>query len=215
MTGSEAERVRGTFRAAVEGFLRLVQAVPPGRWDDHGLGEWTMRDLVGHASRALATVEAYLGKEASGDRLEGPAAYFLAVAAGGPGTETRAARDRAIAERGREAGAALGDDPAAAVGELAGRVVQLVWSASDEAPCATPAGPMTLLGYLPTRTFELAIHGLDLARALGVAPPEPLAPAVSAAVSLAGELAASDRRASEVLEALGGRRALPEGFTVV
>jgi len=33
-------------------------------------------------------------------------------------------------------------------------------------PVATPVGGMTLRVYLPTRAFELTVHGLDLVRAL-------------------------------------------------
>ncbi|MGH3437614.1 MAG: hypothetical protein ACRDRN_14215 [Sciscionella sp.] len=49
--------------------------VPPhgfagrGRRDAIGLGEWTVDDLVGHTSRALLTVEAYL--DTPGDEVEG------------------------------------------------------------------------------------------------------------------------------------------------
>ena len=36
-------------------------------WAQLGLGEWTVRDLVGHTSRALTTVEAYLDLAAEED----------------------------------------------------------------------------------------------------------------------------------------------------
>lgn len=45
------------------------------------------------------------------------------------------------------------------------RVLSLVDGWSDDAPVAMAAGAMALVDYLPTRTFELAVHSLDLARA--------------------------------------------------
>ena len=35
-----------------------------GRWDEPGLGEWSVRDLVGHTSRSFLTVESYLATPA-------------------------------------------------------------------------------------------------------------------------------------------------------
>ncbi|MGA9775809.1 MAG: maleylpyruvate isomerase N-terminal domain-containing protein [Candidatus Dormiibacterota bacterium] len=215
MPASAQDSVRGSFKAATGCFLELAAAVPDASWDAPGIGVWTIRDLVGHASRALGTLEAYLDKAGEGAPLEGPAAYFLAVGADPPGSEGRAARDLAIAGRGREAGIALGARPGVAVGELARRVLALVDASPDRARVATPAGPMTLITYLPTRTFELTIHSLDLARATHQAPPATLAPAIAASVVLAGQVAAVHPLAARVLEALCGRSALPEGFTVV
>jgi hypothetical protein len=74
---------------------------------------------------------------------------------------------------------------------------------------------MTLIGYLPTRTFELAVHSLDLAGALHLAVPQVLGPAVSASLVLAAEIAAASPEAPQVLLALCGRRRLPEAFSVV
>ena len=56
------------------------------RWEEPGLGEWDVSSLVGHTSRALLTVEAYLeqpaelarvrrddrGRPALGERVEPP-----------------------------------------------------------------------------------------------------------------------------------------------
>ncbi len=80
---------------------------------------------------------------------------------------------------------------------------------------ASPAGQMTLAGYLPTRTFELAVHTLDLSAALGAPVPEVLQPAIAMSVMLAAEIAAGLPSAPDVLLALCGRRRLPEAFNVV
>jgi hypothetical protein len=118
-------------------------------------------------------------------------------------------------ERGRRAGEELGDHPAGAVAELAGRVVALGDACSDDDPVATPAGKMTFAGYLPTRTFELAVHSLDLARALGVPPPGVLGPATAAAGKLAGALAAQHPNAAKLLPLLTGRRSGVEDVSVL
>ena len=78
----------------------------------------------------------------------------------------------------------------------------------------TIAGGMRLEDYLPTRTFELAVHTSDLARALD----EPLdVPSTSAAqaLRLVTELAAGDGRAGPLLLAATGRTGLPPGWSVL
>jgi hypothetical protein len=74
---------------------------------------------------------------------------------------------------------------------------------------------MPLVDYLPTRTFELTVHSLDLARALGVDPPEVLTPAVTACCELAGGLAGRRPHAADLLLLLTGREHLPPGLTIL
>ena len=85
---------------------------------------------------------------------------------------------------------ALGEDPPAAIGELATRVLAVVAATPDEAPVRTYAGVAQLGTYLPTRTFELTVHTLDLATALGQDPPailqEPIAACLALAAAVAG-----------------------------
>lgn len=206
---------RRGFRRAAEGFAELVAALPADAWDRPGLGVWSVRELVAHTCRALATVEEYVGRTADGPPVGGPVAYYLALGGQPLGSPERAAREEAIAERGRQSVAMLGDDPAAAATALVRRVLALVDGWADDAPMATRAGPMTLVGYLPTRTFELAVHSLDVARATGVAVPAGMRPAVAASLRLAVGVAVAGDRAEEVLLALCGRGPLPDGFTLV
>ena len=63
---------------------------------------------------------------------------------------------------------------------------------------------MRLADYLPTRTFELVVHTLDLAGALNRASRVP-EPALSVALGLLTEAAARTGRAEELLMALAGR----------
>jgi hypothetical protein len=78
----------------------------------------------------------------------------------------------------------------------------------------TIAGGMRLADYLPTRTFELAVHTTDLAAALGV-PADIPATAADTALRIVAHLAVGDGVAGTVLLALTGRGGLPAGFTVL
>ena len=181
-------------------------ALVGGRWAEPGLGEWDVRALVGHTSRSLLTVEAYLARPADAVELGSAVAYFRATSAMAAGA--------AVAERGREAGVALGADPAASVADIADRVLALVRSADGGEQVTTIAGGMRLADYLPTRTFELTVHTADLATALGV-PADVPATAAAQALRLVAGLAVSDGLAGPLLLALTGRSGLPAGFSVL
>lgn len=210
---------RAAFVDAAEGLVELAGRLRPGDWERPGLGVWDVRALVGHASRSLTTIEEYLGQPAVEPWLADAVEYFLATRAFLAGDtagdeEERARRDLAIAERGRQAGRALGEDPVTVLGELADRVTALVAETPDEALVATRLGTLRLNEYLPTRTFELAVHSLDLARALELAVPESLGPAIATSLELAARIAARTPQAPEFLLVLTGRRA-GDGLSVV
>ena len=202
----DSARVRDAFAEAAAYFVATVARVPADGWDRPGLGEWSVRALVGHTSRALLTVETYLDAGAERVDVPGPVEYFLVGLA--------TADHGAIAERGRQAGAALGDDPPGAVRALTERVVARVQRAADTDLVGTSAGGMTLMAYLPTRVFELAIHTLDLAAALGVAGSLPDATA-AVTLDLVAALARRRGRDTDLLLAATGRGALPMGYTVL
>jgi uncharacterized protein (TIGR03083 family) len=196
---------RRAFADAAGWFVRTTTLVGD-RWAEPGLGEWDVRALVGHTSRSLLTVEAYLARPADTAEVPSAADYFRA---------TRAmASDPAVAARGRDAGTALGDDPAAAVAEIAARVVPLVDGRDGGTLVTTIAGGMRLEDYLPTRTFELAVHTSDLARALD-APLDVPATAAAQALQLVTELAVSEGGAGPLLLAATGRSGLPAGWSVL
>ncbi|MBO0706336.1 MAG: maleylpyruvate isomerase N-terminal domain-containing protein, partial [Candidatus Dormibacteraeota bacterium] len=125
---------RHAFRSASSGFAQLVSRIPPEAWPRPALGVWDVRSLVGHAGRALTTIEDYLGRASSQPSLEGPVEYYLRALPDDADPEARTGRDAAIAERGREAGAALGAEPAATVAALADRIQALVARTPDDAP---------------------------------------------------------------------------------
>lgn len=202
--------INDTFELAAAAFVDAVAGIGDDDWDKPGLGEWDVRSLVGHATRALLTVETYLAAGTGSPELTDPVDYYLALL-GDPSDPSdanrRAALDEAVAERGRQAGAELGSDPAGSVAETARRVVVLVRNTEPDAPLATSAGTMTLQAYLPTRIFELAVHTLDLHRAIHTDPAPQLDPAVTLAWELLGRIAARRRRQGQLILAITGRNA--------
>ena len=139
-------------------------AVPEGRWDDPGLGEWDLRSLIGHTSRSLITVETYLGQPADVDEVPTAAAYDVAIAD---------IDSVAVADRGRQAGQALGANPAVVRRSASRTRVLAKVDTAGNPLIQTAAGGMHLESYLLTRTFELVVHSLDIAAAVpDVEPPE-------------------------------------------
>lgn len=196
---------RRAFGSAAEWFLTTA-ALVGDRWDLPGLGEWDVRALVGHTSRAMLTVEAYLARRAARVELPSAVAYYQTTSALAAAPE--------VAQRGRDAGVALGSDPSAAVAEIAARVLPIVAACDGAELVTTIAGGMRLSDYLPTRTFELTVHTADLAVALGL-PAEPPAVAARAALTLVAELAINAGLAGQLLLAATGRGGLPTGYTVL
>lgn len=200
------------FRLASKAFVDLVGQVPAGGWEMAALGVWSVRDLVGHTSRALLSLEELLAApEPAAAVLSSPAAYFALAAPSSPGA---ADLHQAIAERGRAAGAALGDSPSTALAVVRARALMALAGVDRGRLVTTMLGSMRLSDYLPTRTFELVVHTLDLARALETEvdmPPGPL----SSAAHLATELAILSGSGAAVLAALAGRLPLPAGLSVL
>ncbi|HVQ76681.1 MAG TPA: maleylpyruvate isomerase N-terminal domain-containing protein [Candidatus Binatia bacterium] len=204
--------IREAYEGAAATFVDTVGTINGHQWQGPGLGVWTVRDLVGHASRAFLTVEGYLSRPAPAVELRRPVDYYLQVKA-----QTRAGLNdpAAIAARGREAGEALGAEPAGAVRDVATRVLATVRATADDVIMGTPVGGMRLIDYLPSRVFELGIHTLDLARALGMSVTLPDATA-ALSLRLMAELAAEQPgKAAPLLLAATGRGALPDGYSVL
>ncbi|WP_244931952.1 maleylpyruvate isomerase N-terminal domain-containing protein [Nocardioides sp. W7] len=189
---------RDTFLEAAEAFADLVARlrVDLGGPGSPGLGDWDLRALVGHTSRSLVTVSTYLGRAADAVEVPSAAAYFLAVRELAAGPE--------VTERGRQAGEVLGADPAAVVRRLLETVADDLVAASEDQLLTTVAGGMRLRDYLPTRTFELVVHGSDIATATGLdwTPP---ADALAETVGLAGEIALASGAGLDLLRQLTGR----------
>ncbi|GAY14358.1 maleylpyruvate isomerase N-terminal domain-containing protein [Mycobacterium sp. shizuoka-1] len=193
------------FGRAGDHAVSLVEHVPTDRWDDPALGTWTVRMLVGHISRSFVTVIEYLGRPAERIEVRSAAAYYLAV--------MDMVDPAQIRSRAENAALSLGSRPFTTILDLRDRAVALL-STADDIVIHTIAGGMRLSDYLPTRIFELAVHSLDLASAIGrpdTIPPDVAHSATELAVAIAGERGDTQ----SLLAALTGRGPLPEGYSVV
>jgi uncharacterized protein (TIGR03083 family) len=198
-----------TFASAAHSFATLVHDIPADRWDGPGLGEWDLRALVGHASRSLITVSTYLAQAADREDVTSPHDYYVQIR---EYASKLGAAD--IIERGRQAGRDLGDDPSATVGGLMQRVLGELATAGNPLIAVIGGLGIRLHNYLPTRTFELAVHGLDIARAVGIWYPLP-ADVLEEATGLAARIAVAEGHGGIVLLALTGRTELPAPFSIV
>jgi uncharacterized protein (TIGR03083 family) len=203
-----ASVLREEYAASGDALVALAATVPADAWDSPGLGEWTVRDLVGHAGRSFVTVSSYLE---SGAGKSPELAHALDY---GRVFRMAHADPAAITERGRQAGRDLGDDPVAGLRERHEAAVTAVAAHPDDAPVDSPAGVMRLADYLPSRVFELVVHTDDLARALGTsAPGSPASRTIAA--TFASALAAEGRDDAVLLRGLTGRGGLPEDYTAL
>ena len=193
-------------------YADLVHTLRPQDWGRPGLGQWDVRALVGHTTRALTTVVDYLAapQPPADDVITAPEYLARFV-----GSADKDAADRDVAERGRVAGADLGADPARRVTELLDAVAQALAGAPAGRLVATRFGTLALGEYLRTRTFEVVVHGLDIARAVGAPLDAVPAEGVAAALELAAETAVRSERGATVLLALTGRAPLPAGFSLL
>jgi Mycothiol maleylpyruvate isomerase N-terminal domain len=197
------------FESAARSFAGLVHRIPADGWDGPGLGEWDMRSLVGHASRSLITVSTYLATSAEHEDVATPQDYYAGIADYMSSTNAKA-----ITERGRQAGRDLGDDPAQTIDDLVERALADLATAADPLVAVIGGLGIRLHTYLPTRTFELAVHSLDIARAAALSFDLPDI-VLDEATVLAARIAVTTGRGSEVLMSLTGRCVLPPGFSVV
>jgi len=198
-----------TQRAFHEAAHWFADTVPAEKdtWGLPALGVWTVRDLVGHTSRALLTVESYLAEQAQAVQVASAVDYLERA--------RRSLSDpQAVARRGRDAGVALGDDLVSSVRSLVERATTLVAGTEADDVATTPVGAMQLAEYLPTRTFELTVHTCDLAVALGQ-PPRPPDPAAAQCLELVADLARRSGQAATLLLASTGRQGLPSGFSLL
>jgi uncharacterized protein (TIGR03083 family) len=197
------------FASAAEAFAELVRTIPASAWDGPGLGDWDLRSLVGHAARSLVTVSTYLQRPADHEDVVSAADYYAQMRAYG---STLGAE--AVTERGRQAGRDLGRHPSAAIDALVTRVSGELADVDDPLIEVIGGLGIRLSNYLPTRVFELAVHGLDVARATGADFTLP-ADVIEEATVLAARISVLSGEGAPVLLALTGRSGLPPSFSVV
>lgn len=204
---------RDAFETAAQWFATTVaalEAADPHGWDRPALGEWSRSDLVGHTARALTTVEQYL-HEGTTTSTATTIDYYRVV-------RSSRADPAAVAERGRRAGRELAPDRPESVAVIVERVVAEVRGAGGDRRIVAPMGEWALAAYLPTRSFELTVHTIDLrvAAGLDVRPPAAAsAEALRVLGLLVGDADPSSGDAAVLLRALTGRAALPSGWSAL
>ncbi len=199
--------IRAGYKGISDLFIDTVARVDDAQWQQVGLGEWTVRELVGHNCRAtFSLIEGSMDRPAEHLDIERPADFWK--------NARTSAENATIAEDGRQAAAALGDRPLDAVREIAERVRARIDNAPDDMLITTRAGGMRLIDYLATRVFECTIHTLDLAVAIRADVDLPT-PAATVALQLLGDRAQLRGHVIPLLLAATGRRPLPEGLSVL
>jgi uncharacterized protein (TIGR03083 family) len=198
---------RNDYSQAASFLVETVQRIPDQAWQKSALGTWNVRDLAGHATRALLTVEAYSETPAEAQTVSDPTDYFMRALG-------MLANHAATDDRARETGLSLGDQPKAAVGEIANRIIKRLEGIADDFLLSPPTGGTRLADYLPTRTLELMVHTLDIAKAVGLEVQAPKGPLSSTLILLA-DLALRQGEGQHIALALTGRRPLPDGFSVM
>jgi uncharacterized protein (TIGR03083 family) len=204
--------VRDDYLAAARAVVEQIGRLPEEGWDTPVLGDWSRRMLVGHLASMMTSVIEACAHPAASLGVDRTAGYY--AFRHGLDPEVYEAALAAVAEVHAADAAALGDDPIDTVHRRLAEALTALGDVPDDALVSTPVGGMRLGDWLPTRTFELAVHGLDLEAATGVEidlPPEVLAAATALVATTAAEI--GDGRA--VLRALTGRGALPTGYSAL
>ncbi|MEC9013963.1 MAG: maleylpyruvate isomerase N-terminal domain-containing protein [Chloroflexota bacterium] len=204
MSGQE---IRETYLEAGDYFVSVVDSIEIDLFDAPALGEWCVRDLVGHTYRSFTTVLSYSAVPSNKVDFERPVDYFLRLLSSD-------VNHGHIAERGRAAGLEIIEDPKMMVRGFAVYVKNKLEELSDDHIMGTLTGGMRLIDYLPTRTFELIIHTMDLTKALGVESSPPRS-GMETTLQMIGQLALNRGYAQDLILSSTGRDGLARGFTVL
>ncbi|MEO7397478.1 MAG: maleylpyruvate isomerase N-terminal domain-containing protein [Ilumatobacteraceae bacterium] len=202
-----ASALRSVFALLGAQYIELSRTLTNEDLARPGLTGWTVQELLGHALRAFSTLESYLDAAPSTDvTMDGAGDYYRTVLA-----DPTIHAD--VAERGRQAGAALGTsaaEVASIVETTVSTALARVDAADDHDDVNTFAGRIGLPAYLATRIVEAGVHLLDLQRAVG-APVNLDAATIEMVLVTLAEVG----DATAIVLALTGRGALPTGFNVL
>ena len=198
---------RTAYREAVVCFLETAAKVQSEQWNAPGLGVWTVRDLVGHASRSITRVEEFGTQRAPSVDIASAVHHYRR-------SLRQPSDDERVAERGRIAGRELGDDPLATMNADWARSEQVLDATDEDTIIAYDNGGIRFGDYLETRVFELTVHTLDLANAIGVEV-EPSREAMGLTLQLLAALALESGRGPALALSGTGRGPLPDGYTVL
>ena len=200
------DKIREAYLESAEFFAKLVDGVDIDAWENHALGQWTVRDLAGHTYRSISTVVGYSEKPAPQVDVESTTQWIVNVRQNmDPGR---------VAELGRSAGLEIMDNPPMMVRGFLNMARDRVNDLGDDFILATPQGGMRLIDYLQLRTMELVIHGRDLADAVG-ADAQPPASGMQVALQVLTGVAVAEGRGPALADALTGRGALPAGYNLL
>lgn len=188
--------VAGAYRYSAHWYRSLVGAVSDSQWDLPALGEWSVRELVAHTARAFRTVVEYVdGEPKDPAPIATAAEYFRIVLS----EETPHFH---IAERARRE-ARNEPDWVTAVDRIASEALAIVDGSDPSTAMHLFVGEMPLGQYLATRVVEVAIHGADLAAALGMVS-NPPAEALRVTLLVLADLAGVDHQV-DMIRHLTGR----------
>ncbi|MFG2867373.1 maleylpyruvate isomerase family mycothiol-dependent enzyme [Streptomyces sp. NPDC048338] len=159
------DQVLEAFRAECGALTAAVAGLPEAEWNlPTRCAPWTVRDLLGHVSVVIDWLPAMLDAPEPGEAEISAVEYYRPDDRFSPRTNDKRialAQDRAA---GPADGAAFAEDFAA------------TWRRAERLCRVQPAGrtvrtrhgdAMLLSEFLVTRVVEVAVHGLDLADALG------------------------------------------------
>ncbi|MBX3285270.1 MAG: maleylpyruvate isomerase N-terminal domain-containing protein [Actinobacteria bacterium] len=194
----EHHEVVSAYRYASTWWRSLAGAVEDHQWDQPGLGEWNVRELVAHTDRVFKTLLDYSeGDVKDPTEIYSAAAYFrIVLAEQTPHVHIAARAKREAAET---------DGWVSATDDLAARAGALVERSAPDLPMHLMVGEMQLDQYLATRVVELVVHGLDLSRALALPTSAPVESA-RVALTVLLDLASGDD-VSQIVRLLTGRTA--------
>ena len=195
------------YRQAVVCFLETAAKVKPEQWDASALGVWSVRDLVGHMSRSITRIEEFGTQRAESVDITSAVHHYRR-------SLRQPSDDERVAQRGREAGQALGDDPLATMNADWSRAEPVLDATDEDAIIAYDNGGIRFGDYLETRVFELTVHTLDLANAIGVEV-EPSREALGVTLQLLAALAVESGRGAPLALSGTGRGPLPDGYSVL
>jgi len=202
--------VQHGFTEAAEGLADFIDN-DAWEWWSPALGDWNLLDLTNHMIRAVTAPVRYLAEpEPTGVTLSSAAGYYAIY----------------LAERAEDPGL---DEIVAAAGAghelVAGNVVETFRTAVADGTGAvagldpyrkiqTPFGAMRSVDYLPTRTLELVVHGLDFAHAVDSTWEVP-STALSQAMGLLSEIARITGKGQGFLMAATGRAWAQKVFPIL
>ncbi|MEA2001717.1 MAG: maleylpyruvate isomerase N-terminal domain-containing protein [Actinomycetota bacterium] len=192
---------RSSFRSGADAVAGMLEDVSD--FTIPGLGIWDLSGLAGHFVRAIRTPITYLQEPIpDGEPLPSAAAYVAGYLRW-RGEDADAADD-AVAARGADELSVDGPHPAHLIRLEAGRLDVMLAQENPARLVPTRFGPMRLDHYLRTRSMELIVHGLDIAKAVGHdwSPPSAL---LGDVLTLLMEVAIDLGSAEELLLVLSGR----------